>query len=68
MTDLSLPPSVTVSPTTIGVSVLTDDGAVVLVSLPRQKGLREVPTDEMVGRARGLARQAMMTAAEALGR
>ena len=29
MTDLSLPPSVTVSPTIVGVSVLTDDGVTV---------------------------------------
>ena len=35
MTDLSLPPSVTVSPTIVGVSVLTDDGATVQISLPR---------------------------------
>jgi hypothetical protein len=48
--------------------VLTDDGAVVLVSLPRPKGLRELPTEEIVGRARNLAKRAMMTAAEALER
>ena len=35
MTDLSLPPSVTVSPTIVGVSVLTDDGVTVQVSPPR---------------------------------
>ncbi len=68
MPDLSLPPSVTVSPTTVGVSVLTDDGAVVVVNLPRPKGLRELPTEEIVGRARDLAKRAMMTAAEALER
>jgi hypothetical protein len=66
MHELSLPPSVTVSPTTVGVSVLTDDGAVVIVNLPRPKGLRELPTDEIVGRARTLAQRAMRTAAEAL--
>jgi hypothetical protein len=68
MPDLSLPPSVTLSPTTVGVSVLTDDGATVIVNLPRPKGLRELPTDEIVGRARTLAQRAMRTAAEALER
>jgi hypothetical protein len=68
MPDLSLPPSVTVNPTTVGVSVLTDDGAVVVVNLPRPKGLRELPTEEIVGRARSLAKRAMMTAAAALER
>jgi len=68
MPDLSLPPSVTVSPTCVGVSVLTDDGATVIVNLPRPKGLRELPAEEVVGRARLLAHQAMISAAEALQR
>jgi hypothetical protein len=68
MTDLSLPPSVTVSPTSVGVSVLTDDGATVIVNLPRPKGLRELPADEIVGRARDMAMRAMKTAAVVLER
>jgi len=50
MTDLSLPPSVTVSPTIVGVSVLTDDGVTVQVSLPRPRGLRELPIEEVAAR------------------
>jgi hypothetical protein len=67
MPDLSLPPSVTVGPTAVGVSILTDDGATVMVSLPRPKGLHDLPAEEIVGRARRLAKRAMMTAAETLG-
>ncbi len=66
MTDLSLPPSVTVSPTIVGVSVLTDDGVTVQVSLPRPRGLHDLPAEEVAGRAMRLAREALRSAAESL--
>lgn len=66
MLDLSLPPSVTVSPTTVGVSVLTDDGITVQISLPRPRGLRDLPADEVATRAMTLAKAALKTASETL--
>ena len=66
MPGLTLPPSVTVSPTSVGVSVLTDEGATVQVSLPRPRGLNALPADEVAARALNLARQALKTAAETL--
>jgi hypothetical protein len=66
MTDLSLPPSVTVSPTIVGVSVLTKDGITVQVSLPRPRGLHDLPADEVAGRAMRLAREALRNAAQSL--
>jgi len=63
---MPLPPSFTVSPTIVGVSVLTDDGATVQVSLPRPRGLRELPQDEIVARAQSLAKAALESAAAAL--
>jgi hypothetical protein len=66
MTDLSLPPSVTVSPTVVGVSVLTDDGITVQVSLPRPRGLHDLPAEEVAGRAMRLAREALRNAAQSL--
>ena len=66
MTDLSLPPSVTVSPTIVGVSVLTNDGIAVQVSLPRPRGLHDLPADEVAGRAMRLAREALRNAAQSL--
>ncbi len=66
MTDLSLPPSVTVSPTIVGVSVLTDDGITVQVSLPRPRGLHDLPAEEVAGRARRMAQDALRAAAESL--
>jgi hypothetical protein len=66
MHDLSLPPSVTVSPTAVGVSVLTDDGVTVQVSLPRPRGLHELPAAEVADRAMRLAREALRSAAESL--
>jgi hypothetical protein len=62
----SLPPSFTVSPTIVGVSVLTDDGASVQVNLPRPRGLSELPADEVVARAQRLAMVALQSAADAL--
>ncbi len=66
MLDLTLPPSVTVSPTSVGVSLLTDDGATVQVNLPRPRGLSALPADQVCARALRLAREALRTAAETL--
>lgn len=66
MLDLSLPPSVTVSPTVVGVSVLTDDGVTIQVSLPRPRGLHDLPAEEVADRAMRLARDALRTAADTL--
>lgn len=66
MTDLSLPPSVTVSPTIVGVSVLTDDGITVQVSLPRPRGLQDLSVDEVADRARRMAQAALRSAADSL--
>ena len=66
MQDLTLPPSVTVGPTAVGVSIFTDEGATVMVSLPRPRGLHDIPENELVDRARVLAKRAMMSAAEIL--
>jgi hypothetical protein len=63
---MTLPPSITVSPTIVGVSVLTAEGATVQVSLPRPRGLRELPQDEIVARAQSLAKLAMEAAAATL--
>ena len=49
---MPLPPAFTVSPTVVGVSVFTAEGATVQVSLPRPRGLRELPQHELVERAR----------------
>jgi hypothetical protein len=68
MTDLSLPPSVTVSPTIVGVSVMTDDGVTVQVSLPRPRGLRDLPAEEVADRARRLAQAALAQASRSLDR
>jgi hypothetical protein len=63
----NLPPSVTVSPTLVGVSVLTEAGATVQVSLPRPRGLDPaLPADEVAARALSLALAALRTAADAL--
>lgn len=67
MTDLSLPPSVTVSPTIVGVSLLTDDGITVQVSLPRPRGLHDLPAEEVADRARRMAQAALRSAADSLG-
>lgn len=63
----NLPPSVTVSPTRVGVSVLTGEGATVQVSLPRPRGLAPaLPAEEVAARALCLALAALRTAAETL--
>jgi len=66
MLDLTLPPSVTVSPTVVGVSVLTDDGITVQVSLPRPRGLHDLPAQEVADRAMRMAKAALRTAADTL--
>jgi hypothetical protein len=66
MLDLTLPPSVTVSPTIVGVSVLTADGITVQVSLPRPRGLHDLPAEEVADRAKRMAMAALADAAETL--
>jgi len=63
---LSLPPSVTLGPTIVGVSVLTEAGATVKVELQRPKGLHDLPEQEIVDRARQMAKAALLSAAETL--
>lgn len=64
--DINLPPSVTVSPTVVGVSVVTADGATVEVSLQRPRGLAALSTEELVERAQQLALSALEAAAASL--
>ncbi|HEX5379722.1 MAG TPA: hypothetical protein VFW47_14190 [Phenylobacterium sp.] len=66
MLDLRLPPSVTVSPTMVGVSVLTDAGVTVLVSLPRPRGLHDLPADQVAERAFRMAHAALEDAVRTL--
>jgi hypothetical protein len=66
MLDLTLPPSVTVSPTIVGVSVLAADGITVQVSLPRPRGLHDLPAEEVADRAKRMAMAALADAAETL--
>ena len=66
MLDLTLPPSVTVSPTVVGVSVLTADGVTVQVSLPRPRGLHDLPDAEVADRAMRLAMAALADATRTL--
>jgi hypothetical protein len=67
MTDvISLPPSVTVSPTMVGISVITPDGATVVVSLQRPRGLAALPAEELFARAHQLALSALEAAAASL--
>ncbi len=63
---ISLPPSVTVSPTSVGVSVFTADGATVVVSLQRPRGFAALPPEEIVERAQKLALTALEAAAATL--
>jgi hypothetical protein len=67
MQELALPPSVTVGPTTVGVSVLGPEGATVQVNLPRPRGLHDLPAQEVEARARRLAKAALLSAAACLG-
>lgn len=66
MLTLSLPPSVTVSRKTVDISVITDDGATVLVALPNPRGFHDLPESEVAERARRLARTALIRAAQSL--
>lgn len=66
MHPLSLPPAVSVGPTQIGVSVITDDGVTVQVNLPGPRGLKELPADEVTARAKRLAKAALLSAFETL--
>lgn len=68
MLDLTLPPSVTVGPTVVGVSVLTADGVTVQVSLPRPRGLHDLPAEEVADRARAMAMAALADASATLSR
>jgi hypothetical protein len=63
----SLPPTVTVGPTSVGVSVLTADGATVEISLQRLRGLSALPPEQMAARAQELALSALEAAAASLG-
>jgi hypothetical protein len=63
---ISLPPSVTVSPTSVGVSVFTDDGATVVISLQRPRGLAALTPEEIAERAQQLALTALEAAAASL--
>lgn len=66
MLDLTLPPSVTVSPTVVGVSVLTAAGVTVQVSLPRPRGLHDLPAEEVADRAMRMAMTALADATRTL--
>ncbi|MET0275104.1 MAG: hypothetical protein ABW360_19110 [Phenylobacterium sp.] len=66
MTDLTLPPSITLRPTAVGVAVFTANGVSVEVSLPRSHGLHDLPDPELVARARRMALEALATATETL--
>ena len=65
---LELPPSVTVGPRSLGVSVITAQGATVSVLLPKPRGLDDVAGDALVEHATALARAALATATSALAR
>jgi hypothetical protein len=63
---LTLPPSVTVRPTAVGVSVFTADGATVEIQLQRPRDLDGLSTAEVVVRAQALALSALRAAAASL--
>jgi hypothetical protein len=63
---MTLPPSVTVAATVVDISVLTDDGATVQISLPRPRGLSDLPRDELIAKAQRLAKVALQSASAAL--
>jgi hypothetical protein len=56
---LKLSPLVVVSPTNLGVSVVTSGGATVHVLLPKPPVVNELPHDEVVRQAKSLARIAL---------
>lgn len=63
---ISLPPSVTVGPTYVGVTVMTRDGAVVEINLQRLRGLAALPPEQVAHRAQELALSALEAAAQSL--
>ncbi len=63
---IRLPPTVTVGPTSVAVSVLTPDGATVEISLQRLRGLAALPPEQVAQRARRLALGALEAAAASL--
>jgi hypothetical protein len=63
---LDLPLSVTVGPRSLGVALVTAQGATVSVVLPKPGGLDDVAPDELVERATALALAALTTATSAL--
>ncbi len=64
---LELPPSISVGPTGVDVSVITSEGVVVQIVLPRPGGLYAIPESEIIDKARELATAALRSAADALG-
>ena len=62
----SLPASITVGPTSVGVSVVTDDGAIVSINLQRLRGLAALSAEELAERAQALALNALAAAAASL--
>lgn len=66
MLDLTLPPSVTVGPTTMGVAVLIGDGVTVQVSLPRPRGLHDLSAEQVADHAKRLAMAALADASRTL--
>lgn len=67
MTDpLELPPSISVGPTGVDVSVFTAEGAVVQIVLPRPGGLYAIPEQDIIDKAREMATIALRSAADAL--
>lgn len=63
---ISLPPSVTVGPTSVEVSVMTDDGAVVEINLQRLRGLSALSPEEIAHKAQAMALSALAAAAKRL--
>lgn len=64
---LGLPPTISVGPTGVDVSVFTVEGAMVQIVLPRPGGLYAIPEQEIIDKARELASAALRSAADALG-
>ncbi|QUD87761.1 hypothetical protein [Phenylobacterium montanum] len=63
---LELPPTISVGPTGVDVSVFTAEGAMVQIVLPRPGGLYAIPEQEIIDKARELASAALRSAADAL--
>jgi hypothetical protein len=63
---ISLPPTVTVGPTYVEVSVMTDDGAVVEINLQRLRGLASLSPEEFTHKAQAMALSALAAAAKSL--